>query len=96
MRGGGGDGVGGVGGLYILVSVAPNPTAGGWKAEGGFHIAVGGTTGGREGVWLSICTVHMTECVCVGLRVCAIHVHKLCTPVALVETPVSHRACVSG
>lgn len=56
--------------MYICASVTPNPTAGGWKAERGFYITAGETTGGRKGVWFSVCTVYMSECVCSGLRVC--------------------------
>lgn len=75
------------------------------KAEGGLHVAVGATTGGREVVWFSVCTVHMSE----GGGVCAdmtvdkksvfttaymytsfAHQEPLLTP------PVSHRDCVCG
>lgn len=50
-------------GVCICKSVAPNPTAGGWKAERRLHGTVGGKTGGQEGVRFA---VHMSECMCAG------------------------------
>ena len=54
--------------VYICASVAPNPTAGGSTAEGGFHIQ---QQVDEKALWFSVCTVHMSECVmCVCVCVC--------------------------
>lgn len=49
------------------MSVVPNSTAGRLRAERGSHIAVGGATGGEEGVWFPVCAVCLS--VCAGLSV---------------------------
>lgn len=53
------------GGGSACVSVAPYPTAGGWKSGRRTVQPCCGMTGGQTGMWFSVCTV-LTVCLAKG------------------------------
>lgn len=100
---GGGWGVGGWGTVYICASVAPHPTAGGWSLRGG-STSLRGKQQVDQRARGSVFVLYI--CLNVGAGLCWACVQKSVfistynatsyTPVALVKTSMSHRACVSG
>lgn len=48
------------------MTVAPLPTAGGWKSGCGSVQRCWGATGGQRGMWFSVCTV-LTVCLAKGV-----------------------------